>query len=358
MNINRRHFLGTLVGAGAAGVTGPFLWPATYRPLQPSVPIVDMHVHLFGMEKKNGCWLSDSQRGHWTFPFFLRLLGLEGEEDFDEAYVQRLVAMARGSSLHKCVLQAWDGRVDGHGKVDRNTTTSLLVPNDYMFTIVRRYPELFIACASINPYRADALDELARCADLGARVVKIHPPTMDVDPNKLPLKSFYQLCQTRKVILMVHTGTEHAADVVGSHNSDPAKLKLALDEGCTVIAAHAGTGEFHDRERYFASFLKLIEEYPNLYCDNSVMASMLRWRNLPEMLAHSGVLERMVHGSDFPFPSNALVFWNRLSPRVTASLVQEKNLLERDLQLKRALGIPQAVFEGGAKLLGAGTRMR
>jgi hypothetical protein len=60
----------------------------------------------------------------------------------------------------------------------------------------------------------------------------------------------------------------------------------------------------------------------------------------------------MVHGSDYPFPSNGLVFWNRLSPRMTAKLIEERNLLERDLQLKRALGIPRAVFERGAVLLG------
>jgi uncharacterized protein len=354
MNINRRQFLAALAGAGAAGVASPFLWPAKYLPVESSVPIIDMHVHLFGMEEKNGCWLSKTQREHWTFPFFLRLLDLQDQPEFDETYVQRLVGMVRGSSIRKCVLQAWDGRVDCHGRVDRTTTTSLLVPNDYMFSVVRRYPDLFIPCASINPYRADALDELARCADLGARLVKMHPPTMDVDPNKLPLKGFYRLCQARKVIVVIHTGNEHGADIVGLHNCDPAKLELALEQGCTVIAAHAGTGQFYDRERYFNSFVKLIQRYPNLYCDNSVMASMMRWRNLPEALAHSGVLDRMVHGSDFPFPSNGLVYWNRLSPRVTARLVQEENLLERDVQIKRALGVPPAVFERGARLLGLG----
>ena len=211
---------------------------------------------------------------------------------------------------------------------------------------------MFIPCASINPYRNDALEELSRCAELGTRMVKIHPPTMDVDPNKPCLKAFYRLCSERKVIVMVHTGHEHAADIVGLHNCDPIKLELALEEGCTVIAAHAGTGQFYDRERFFGSFVKLIQRHPNLYCDNSVMASMMRWRNLPEMLANSGVVDRMVHGSDYPFPPNGLVFWNRLSPRLTARLIQEKNLLERDVQLKRALGVPQTVFGRGAQLLG------
>lgn len=351
MNISRRQFIAGLGAAGAAGMTAPLWRPADYPKLESSRPVVDMHVHLFGVLEKNGCWISPAQRAHWSHAYLLRLLDLDRADDLDEAYVQRLAGAVRRSSLHRVVLQAWDGRINAQGAVDRNRTTSLLVSNDYLFKVVRRFPDLFIPCVSINPYRSDAMEELARCADLGARMVKIHPPTMDADPNKPCLKSFYRLCCERRVILMVHTGNEHAAESVGLHNADPIKLELALEEGCTVIAAHAGTGQFYDRERFFRNFRQLIQRHANLYCDNSVMASMLRWRNLPEMLRDAGVLDRMVHGSDYPFPANGLVFWNRLRPRMAARLMEEKNLLERDLQLKRALGVPQAVLERGAALL-------
>lgn len=352
MNITRRTFIQALGATTVAGALTPLWRPALYPPLETKLPLVDMHVHLFGVLERNGCWISPKQRAHWTHAYFLRLLHLHGQDDLDETYVQGLVQAIRSSSVRRVVLQAWDGRINARGTVDRRETTSLLVPNDYLFRIVRRFPDVFIPCASINPYRRDALDELARCADLGARMVKIHPPTMDADPSKPCLQSFYRLCQARRILVMVHTGHEHAAEIVGLHNCNPAKLELALEEGCTVIAAHAGTGQFSDEERFFEHFRALIHRYPNLYCDNSVMASLLRWRNLPQMLADAGVLDRMVHGSDYPFPSNGLVFWNRLAPRTTARLVQEKNLLERDVQIKRALGIPQTVFERGAQLLG------
>jgi len=56
---------------------------------------------------------------------------------------------------------------------------------------------------------------------------------------------------------------------------------------------------------------------------------------------------------DFPFPSNALVFWNRLEPRTLLRLISERNLFERNYRLQRALGLPPAAFDRGAKLLAA-----
>lgn len=352
MKPSRRKFLTGLGCFGAASVATPFAWPARYPRFDHSWPVLDIHTHLFGVLEKNGCWISKTQREHWTHPYLLNMLGIADAEDIDEAYVQRLVGMVRESSVDKIVLQAWDGRINANGIVDKRETTSLIVPNDYLFKIVRRYPDLFIPCASINPYREDALDELNRCADLGARMVKVHPPTMDVDPNKPCLTAYYRLCRERNIVVMVHTGHEHAADITGIHNCDPAKLELALEEGCTVIAAHAGSGQFHDRLDFYEHFTKLIARFPNLYCDNSIMGSMLHWRNLPAMLHDSGIIDRMIHGSDFPFPANGLVFWNRISPRMTARLATETNMIERDFQLKRALGVPKEVFERGAKLLG------
>jgi hypothetical protein len=70
------------------------------------------------------------------------------------------------------------------------------------------------------------------------------------------------------------------------------------------------------------------------------------------MLAHEDVLERTIYGSDTPFPSNALVFWNRLPPGKLLSLAMETNLFERDCRLKLALGLPSHVFERGARLMG------
>lgn len=345
---NRRQFIRTLGGAAASLAAG-----AAWCSAQPAAPVVDFHVHLFGIGDGNtGCRLSQKQRRHINFRYFLKLLNLSENGRLDQDYVERLAGQVRASSLKQVVLQAWDGRYDQQGKLDWERTTSLYVPNDYLFKVVRQHPGLFVPCLSINPKRRDALDELDRGAALGAKVVKIHPPTMDVDPGEARFRPFYRRCAEQKIIVMAHTGSEHAADAAGMANSTPLKLALALEEGCTVIAAHAGMTAFFDKEDFFPDFVTLARRHPNLYCDTSILGSVTRWRCLRRLQAAPEALARAVHGSDFPFPSNALVFWNRLPRAELSKLLAERNLLERDYRLKQALGLPDAVFTRGAKLLG------
>lgn len=350
--MNRRAFL-RLGGVAAAGLG----LAATPTPVVATgeAPI-DFHVHLFGIgDGGTGCRLSSTQRRHPNYRYLLRLLDLSENGRMDEDYVARLVTQLRSSSLRRCVLQAWDGRYDQQGRPDWERTTSLYVPNDYLLRVVQAHPDLFVPCASINPRRADWLDELDRCSERGVRVVKLHPPTMDVDPAEARYRPFYRRCAESGVIVMVHTGTEHSAEIVGQEVCDPRRLATALEEGCTVIAGHAGFGAFFDPEDFFPHFVAMARRFGRLYCDTAVLASMFRWRTLPRLLEAPDIVARAVHGSDFPFPSNALVFWNRLPAAMLVRLLSERNLLERDYQIKRALGLPPEVFTRGDRVLaGAG----
>ena len=134
---------------------------------------------------------------------------------------------------------------------------------------------------------------------------------------------------------------------------DPKKLEPALQEGCTVVAAHAGFGSFLDGEDFFPSLQQLVRRYDRLFCDTAVLASTFRWRNLPRLCADEVVLSRTIHGSDWPFPSNPAVFWHHAGGRALARLLGERNLFTRDVELKRALGLPEPVFARGATVFGA-----
>ena len=155
---------------------------------------------------------------------------------------------------------------------------------------------------------------------------------------------------------MVHTGMEPAPGVATHRFSDPARLTLALEEGCTVVAAHAGTGGFFDSKDDYGQFVPnlvdLMERFPKLYCDASYTSSTFYWRELSRLLEESVIVERIIYASDWPFPSNAFVHWNRLGMSRLLALCSETNLFERDYLLKRALGLPVAAIERGAEVLG------
>src|SRR5207247_9173111 len=175
-------------------------------------------------------------------------------------------------------------------------------------------------------------------------------PIQNVYPGDPRFRPFYRTCSQRGVIVMVHTGTEHSAEIVGNEYSAPQRLVIALEEGCTVVAAHSGMSAFFDREDFYPQLLALVRRFPNLYCDTAVLGDKFRWRTLPRLVNTPEVLQRTIYGSDTPFPSNALVSWNRLRPAKLLSLLSEKNLFERDYRLKQPLGLQSEVFERGAKL--------
>src|SRR5262249_5276914 len=188
---------------------------------------------------------------------------------------------------------------DAEGRLDLQRTTSIYVPNRYLFRVVKQNPELFLPCPSINPRRRDALDELSYCYDQGARVLKIHPPTQNVDPGEPRFRPFFRRCAELGVTVMVHTGTEHSAEIVGDEYSDPSRLTLALDEGCRVVACHAGTRAFFDKVDFYPRLVSMMQRYPNLYCDTAILGSMFRWRCLPQMLRCELVMSRTIRGLDF-----------------------------------------------------------
>jgi hypothetical protein len=342
------------VGVGVVLVAvGTSLW-LTHRPPASLSGVIDGHAHLFGDEgwppvHKQSSGLSAAQKANPTYGLLTKLLRMPSTGDLNELYVEALVYQARQArevlGSFRVVLLAQDCRYTEAGEPDW-VNTSFYVPNEYLFRVVSRYPDLFIPCPSINPQRKDWEAELDFCLAQGVRVLKIHPPTQAVNPGDPRFRAFYRKCAERGMRVMVHTGAEHSAPIASRTLGDPRLLQLALDEGCTVIAAHAGTRAFFDPpvEDHFPDLVALAAKHPRLYADTAVLGSQFRWRCIPEIVRTPSVLPRILHASDWPFPANALVFWHRLHPFTTVSLMVERNLFLRDLRLKQALGMPEESF--------------
>ena len=364
------HAMGGVLGRGyvSAGVgvvlvaVGTLLW-ATHRPPAPPSGVVDGHAHVFGDEgwppiHGQTCGLSPAQKANPTYGLLTRLLRLPSTGDLNALYVEALVRQTREArealGTFRVVLLAQDCRYTEAGDPDW-THSTVYVPNEHLFRVVARYPDLFVPCASLNPQRKDWESELDRCLAQGARVLKIHPPTQAVNPGDPKFRAFYRKCAAKGMAIMVHTGAEHSAPIASKTLGDPRFLELALEEGCTVIAAHAGTRAFFDPpvEDHFPHLVALAARHPRLYADTAVLGSQFRWRCIPEIVRTPSVLPRMIHASDWPFPANPLVFWNRLHPWTLVGLMAERNLFLRDLRLKQALGMPDESFGRFGRLIPA-----
>src|SRR5262245_57597642 len=200
--LDRRGFLAAGLGWLGAAAVGA----------QPAKPRLDIHVHLFGVgEGGTGCRMSKAITEGFSlyalqFKALVAALGLRKEgKTLDEEYERVLVEHVKGSGLTKAAILGQDAVYNPDGKPDWDRT-SFYVPNDYVFTVVARHADIMVPCPSINPDRADARDELARCHAKGARLFKIHPPTQGVDvadPKHIP---FFRRCAELGMTVLVHTG--------------------------------------------------------------------------------------------------------------------------------------------------------
>jgi hypothetical protein len=141
--------------------------------------------------------------------------------------------------------------------------------------------------------------------------------------------------------------------VLNAKFADPRILQLPLECGVKVIAAHgAGKSGIWDPD-YTAGLLKMMEEFPNLFTDNSALASPNRWRTIKHLLDPK-IQSRVIHGSDFPIPSGGFGPWmgNLLNKSDYFKSRKIKNPLERDVFIKRAVGFQESTFSRLAKLIG------
>jgi hypothetical protein len=306
-----------------------------------------MHVHLVGNGSGGtGCWMRVTG---WHRPlalFMIRHIGLPMSAlsgDLDGPYAARVLELVRGSSLGGVVVLAHDNVYDEQGRVMEGVG-SFYVPNDYVLKLGRAHPE-FLPAVSIHPARPDALEELERCLEGGARMMKCLPNCHNIDCNNRRYQKFWERMAGAGLPLLAHTGGEHTVPVVRREFSDPRILQLPLECGVTCIAAHCGTKSGPRDPQYFQVFAEMTRRYPRLYGDNSAFNVPIRGRHVPDCLRQP-LASRLLHGSDYPVPVFGHWAWMKGFVNWEDFRRCEKlgNVLEKDYQLKRAMGFGPETF--------------
>jgi len=324
--------------------------PATTIPDKP----IDMHVHVVGNGTGGtGCWLRVRACHRPLAAMMLRHIGLPAEAmtgDLDRLYVERLLDLVRGSSLGAVVILAQDDVRDEQGGAMEGVG-SFYVPNDYVLNLSREHPELLPAI-SIHPARPDALEELECCLAAGAVMMKCLPNCQNINCSDRRFTKFWERMAEAQLPLLAHTGGEHTLPVVQPEFAVPRVLTRPLECGVTVIAAHSGTKSGLFDPEYFHVFADMTQRFPNLYGDTSAFNVPLRGRHTPECLREP-LASRMVHGSDYPVPVHGHWSWMRGFVNWEAFRRAERNpnILERDYQLKVAMGFSPQTFTRIGSLL-------
>jgi predicted TIM-barrel fold metal-dependent hydrolase len=313
-----------------------------------------MHVHVVGNGSGgSGCWLRIKG---WRRPFaamMLRHIGLPADAmtgDLERLYVKRLLEQVRDSAVGAAVILAQDLVRDDQGRPIEGAG-SFHVPNDYVLGLARQHPE-FLPAVSIHPARPDALEELARCLDAGAVMMKCLPNCQNINCGDRRFIPFWEKMAAAGLPLLAHTGGEHTLPVVQPRFADPRILKLPLECGVTVIAAHCGTRSALFDPEYFHVFAEMTTRFPNLYGDTSAFNVPIRGRHVSKCLKPP-LSERMIHGSDYPVPVHGHWAWMRgqVDWKTFRRWENQTNILERDYQLKVAMGFPPESFSRVARLL-------
>ncbi len=321
-------------------------------------PIIDLHVHTAGIGAgASGCFIAPSMRDSYKFRWYLRAFGTNADElqRRGDAIVMRRIAQAieQSTAVDQAVVLALDGIIDANGALDREAT-QVYVPNEFVERETARYEQLLFG-ASVNPHRTDALARLEQAKRGGALLVKWIPALMNIDPADERLIPFYHKLIELDLPLLTHAGQERSFGPLNDALGDPGRLVLPLRLGVTVIAAHIATTGESDGEDNFERLLPMFSQYPTLYTDISSLTQINKLGFLARALRYPAVVERMVYGSDWPLQFFPLVSpWYQLGRAPIATLWQVrrlKNQWDRDVALKRAMGVPEAVFARARQLL-------
>jgi predicted TIM-barrel fold metal-dependent hydrolase len=273
----------------------------------------------------------------------LRQLGVAPaalQGNLEALYAEKVLQFVRDSSLDAIVLLAHERVHDPNG-APREDLGSMFVPNDVVLRLAAEYPEI-LAGVSIHPARPDALEELERCCEAGAVLMKCLPNCQNIDFSDLRYRRFWERMAELRLPLLAHTGGEHTVPVINASLADPKLLRFPLECGVTVIAAHCGTSSGAFDTNYFDAWVAMLREFPNLYGDVSAMVSLNRCAHLPDCL-RAEIAPRIFHGSDFPVPVLGHRLWlqGRLESATFRRIQKLQNPLERDWQFKEALGFTE-----------------
>ncbi len=317
--------------------------------------LIDVHCHLAALPTaSNGCRISPKMLKSPAARMVATLEGLplDRPEEANAKFLERLGAeLGRSTRVSHAVALAMDGVYADDGRLD-DAHTDFLISNDYVAAACKTVPKLLMG-ASVNPRRRDALDELSRCAGLGAALVKVLPNAQVFDPADKKLAPYWKRMAELGLPLLSHIGFEFT--LIGHDQSVgyPARLIPALEAGVTVIAAHGCSQGLFLPEPHLQVMANLMLRYPHFYVDLSALTLPNRVGALWRLALKGELQNRFLFGTDYPLPVFSYAALPA-GPGAFMAAARADNRFDKQALVLEALGLTPAADP--AKILRLGGR--
>lgn len=318
---------------------------------EPDSKIIDMHMHIGLLGDKWPEWghFSDWYRRQIVYKLFLFYSRVDEKKVSDLFLRDMVIKTIDGCNLSKVVCLALDPVYDAKGN-RRTELSNVWVDNDFIIMELRKnLPDKVLLGASVHPYDPQFQNRVKKYADEGAVLLKWLPSAQQFDLAEEKTRDAMLSLATIKpdgkpLPLLLHIGPEFAIPTTDERTSSydylswswsdrlvnflrgrkrwhtprirkiHENIKAALDEGLTVIFAHAGLPYFSSGllGRFLEhSDFKTVEKYLNgtakgdfkgkCYTDVSAFCTPFRYKFFSEIKKLPP--ELLLFGSDFPTPA-------------------------------------------------------
>ncbi len=161
-------------------------------------------------------------------------------------------------------------------------------------------PERLLPYGGVHPrFTKDPAGDVDRLADLGTRLVKIHPPHQGMAANAYTqgldaLAKIYRRCAERGLPVMIHTGTSIFPGARSKYGNPMDLDDVAIDfPDLRIVMAHGG------RPLYMEEAFFVLRRHRGMWLDVSGIPPARLLEYFPRL---SELADRVLWGTDWPSP--------------------------------------------------------
>lgn len=325
--------------------------------------VIDIHMHIGGKGNSSPCKMSKRFLSSPAYLYMVVRSGIplrELLEDHDKAIRSTLIdRLNNAPSVDFGVFLSFDAVYKENGELDEENS-HMITPNEYVMGIAKSNQKVLFG-ASIHPNKGKGhgTEEIDKWIEGGAVLIKWIPNSQIIDPSNKKYNWFYKKLADQDIPLLCHAGPEHAVPVLEKEYQklgDPRKLKLALDTGVKVIAAHCASSFFPWEDSYLGELSEMLEEADRrgwrLYTDISALCTLFRASIIDDIL-RTIPHHRMVLGSDYPIPIDGMPphFVETIDFQEFLRISKIDNPIEKNYQQLLAMDFPKDAMTRGSELL-------